>query len=60
MNGAWWFIATIIFDLLGGLMIRDAVMDFKKERYFFFGVDVMMAASACAGVVLIMASYLVI
>lgn len=60
MNGAWLFLFTIILDLVGATCIRDAVIDFKKERYFSFGVDVMIAVSACISMASVIFSVFVI
>ena len=37
------FIIALFSVFLGGFYIGNAVNEFKKERYFFFGVDMMVA-----------------
>ena len=36
-------IVFIVFSLMGAFDIAEAVKDFKKQRYFCFGIDVFAA-----------------
>lgn len=38
------FIIYIVEVLFGAFWIREAVYDFKRQRYFIFGLDVMTVA----------------
>lgn len=47
MSGPVSFLIHMLLIFLGGLMIRESFVDFKKERYFSFGIDFMCALTAC-------------
>lgn len=37
---AIYLVTLVLFSLFGALDIAEAVRDFKKQRYFLFGMDV--------------------
>ena len=37
---AIYFVTLVLFSLFGALNIAEAVRDFKKQRYFLFGMNV--------------------
>jgi hypothetical protein len=47
MSGPVSFLIYMLLIFLGGLMIRETVVDFKRGRYFSFGIDFMFDISIC-------------
>lgn len=43
MRGVGWFIIQIAYILFGAWCISDAIKNFKKEHYFTFGVNLIIA-----------------
>lgn len=41
-------VITTVLYLLASFMIRETIKDFKEERYFFFGTDI-VGVIACLG-----------
>lgn len=37
------FLLALLYLFLGSFWIRSAIVDFKKEKLFYFGTDIMLA-----------------
>ena len=56
MVGAWKFLGTFAFALIGACLVAAAIRDFKNKHYFGFGMDIMMCIITCVYLCLITAS----